>query len=873
MGGAIRDVRLDYQHTMIEQPLRWRQTLRRELLIILGFLVLTAVMTWPWVLHLRNAVADEGDSYAHAYFLWWDYHQTVHDPLNLFQATIFYPYKYTLAFGENDYGISLIFFPLFALGFRPLTVYSVAALLSFPFSGYGAFRLARTLSGSRAAAWVAGIVFAFIPYRFNHLSHLPLIFAGWIPLLFEALVLFVRRRSWTLAAWLGLAFVMNALTCLTWFVLTLIPLGFSAVILISHERGWRDRAFWLRAATTSGVASLILLPFLLPFRQVARLHGFVRTAAEVQAYSAGALDWLAAPAANKLWNGLGAAWSDYEMSLFPGLLPPLLMLAAFLLVKPQSDQRSESAGTKQGPFTVRPGLLVVFDSIAIVFAVLGILALGLSPPKLPWSLLTPVRALAVCVVAVTVRCVIAYPHAFRYLLSRHQTLHEKATATLRSELLAHGFVWGVMGFMGSFGLNFLFHRALFEFVPLFRGMRVAVRWAMICYLGLALLAGLGTVRILQLLKRHWPRLPASLTFAVLILAILFEQRVAPLPLVYGDADPDALTLFLEATKMSGGIVELPAGERSHRYMLRAADHRHPLVNARNSFSPPIELEIESLTMGQPIPGRFLDLLETIPASYVTVHNSLISPERRLALQMFLNDGISAGRLRFIKSFDGGSRYGIRERNDLYAVLKTEPAALTQGPTPQPLSYAGLEPLFSGLVVNFQQTGYLVYRFYKASYGRAPQFAEFIPDVESLKYNPAGGAEAFESSKLMFADRWVTRPGFKAKYDHLSDEEYVDALLAQTGLTGDEGQRGDLLAALGRHTMTREAVLRNVIDNNVFAVREFNRAFVLMHYFAYLKRDPDEKGYEFWLHNLNRYTDYPSFTEAFGAATERQLKLK
>lgn len=175
--------------------------LRRESLIILGFLVLTVAMTWPWVLHLRNAVADEGDSYAHAYFLWWDSHQTFHDPRHLFDATIFYPYKNTLAFGENDYGIAVLFFPLFALGLKPLTVFSIATFLSFLFTGYGAFRLARTMSGSRAVAWIAGIVFAFVPYRFQHLWHLPLIFAGWIPLLFEALVLFIRRRTWTRASW------------------------------------------------------------------------------------------------------------------------------------------------------------------------------------------------------------------------------------------------------------------------------------------------------------------------------------------------------------------------------------------------------------------------------------------------------------------------------------------------------------------------------------------------------------------------------------------------------------------------------------------------------------------------------------------------
>jgi hypothetical protein len=82
------------------QPKTFTRKLQREALVILALVSLTAAMTWPWVLHLRDGVADEGDSYAHAYFLWWDYHQTFHDPRHLFDATIFYPYKNTLAFGK-----------------------------------------------------------------------------------------------------------------------------------------------------------------------------------------------------------------------------------------------------------------------------------------------------------------------------------------------------------------------------------------------------------------------------------------------------------------------------------------------------------------------------------------------------------------------------------------------------------------------------------------------------------------------------------------------------------------------------------------------------------------------------------------------------
>ncbi|HVQ37584.1 MAG TPA: hypothetical protein VMS31_08625, partial [Pyrinomonadaceae bacterium] len=190
-----------------------RRPLVREFLIFLGFLGLTAIMTWPWVLHLRDAVPDTGDPYAISYFLWWNFHQTLHAPLQLFEATILYPYHSTLAFGEFDYGVSLLFFPLFVLGFPPVTVFSIAAFLSFPFTAYGTFRLARTLSGSTGIAWVAGVIIAFLPFRFHHLAHLHLIFAGWIPLLFEALILFARQRSWRRAAWLGFAFLMNGLTC------------------------------------------------------------------------------------------------------------------------------------------------------------------------------------------------------------------------------------------------------------------------------------------------------------------------------------------------------------------------------------------------------------------------------------------------------------------------------------------------------------------------------------------------------------------------------------------------------------------------------------------------------------------------------------
>ncbi|HYO99315.1 MAG TPA: hypothetical protein VER76_03790, partial [Pyrinomonadaceae bacterium] len=322
-----------------------RRPILRECGILLAFVALTALMTWPWLRHPLDTVTDLGDPYNIAYTLWWDYHQTFRDPRNLFDATIFYPYRDTLAFSEHDYGIALLFFPLFALGVRPLTVHSLATLFAFVLSGYGAFRLARTLTGSYGAAWVAGVAFAFIPYRFQRLPHLHYIFAGWIPLLLEALVLFLRGLSWRRAVWLGVAFLMNALTCISWFILTLIPLALSGAFLVVWYKTWRGRALWtllLRGAVALGAASLVLLPFLLPYRRVAAAYGFVRNASEVKFYSANALNWLAASPRLKLWHGLGGVAATEEMSLFPGLLLSLLAFAAIILfnMRTRGDETS-----------------------------------------------------------------------------------------------------------------------------------------------------------------------------------------------------------------------------------------------------------------------------------------------------------------------------------------------------------------------------------------------------------------------------------------------------------------------------------------------------------------------------------------------------
>ncbi len=910
--------------------LKLRHSLFREILIFLAFVALTLVMTWPWVLRLRDAVADPGDPYLHSWILWWDYHQTFHDPLNLFHANIFYPYRYSLAFSENEYGIALLFFPLFALGLRPLTIEGIATLTGFAFSGYGAFRLARTLTVSNGMAWVAGVGFAFVPYRFHQLSHLNYLFAGWIPVVLESLILFMRVRSWRRAAWLGLAFLMNALSCIHWFVLTLIPLGLSAVLLLFQYGLWKERALWRRGGLALGAAVLVLIPFLLPYQRVARLYGFVRTPENALSYSALPIHWLVPDSRNKLWQGLNAPWEANEMALFPGLVLLLLAVAAFLLVERKTDHNAP----------LKRVFLVCLDLLVFVCALTAFLTAGYGVFRLrPFGFeilraSSPDRALLIGGVALLVRCCFAYPEAFR------PAGDANIIATLRSvrrpEAFKIGLIWTVTGFLGSFGMNFPFHRLLYDFVPLFRSIRVPARWAMICDLGLALLAGLGAGRCAELLDRYRPHVRTTAVYVIVILALLFEQRVAPLMLFSGAVDPDPLTLRLKQTPTHGGIVELPAGrgQSNYLYTLRAADHARPLVTAVSGFTPPVESEIESLTKIRPVPERFFDLLETIPASYLVINYSFLTVDDRLAIEPVLARGIAAGRLRFIRSYDGPPR------RDLYAVTKVEPGAGGEGPPPTLLSPADVEaysahvsstpergipapnpindarffvrrhyadfldrePDSRGLdywsakitlcgndphcvdeqrvsvsaafftAQEFQETGYFIYRFYKGSLGRLPRYAEFMRDKKLVI-----GGENLEAGRASFAEAWVRRREFLSKYPtRMPPEQFIDALLktVREPLGVDLSGRRDELVNRMKAGAGRGSILSDLLEDKSFTDAEYDAAFVLMQYFGYLRRDPDANGYAFWLDVLsNRAPDnYRSMVRAFITSKEYRSRF-
>jgi len=151
-----------------------------------------------------------------------------------------------------------------------------------------------------------------------------------------------------------------------------------------------------------------------------------------------------------------------------------------------------------------------------------------------------------------------------------------------------------------------------------------------------------------------------------------------------------------------------------------------------------------------------------------------------------------------------------------------------------------------LSAEFQGRGYFAYRFYEVALDRRPTYAEFVPDMGIV-----GGPQSPQSevvSKQVYTDAWLQRPEFKSRYDSLSNTAYVNALEANAEVTVSNKQA--LIDALNGGQMNRGQVLRNIVESTAVADRFFNRAFVSMQYFGYLRRDPDAIGFQNWVDTLN-----------------------
>ncbi len=213
-----------------------------------------------------------------------------------------------------------------------------------------------------------------------------------------------------------------------------------------------------------------------------------------------------------------------------------------------------------------------------------------------------------------------------------------------------------------------------------------------------------------------------------------------------------------------------------------------------------------------------------------------------------------------------------------------------------------------LSIEFQETGYLVERIYKSAYGDADgtsviggtahvikvpivKFIEFLADTQQIGNDVLVGVgnwqQQLENNKVAFTQDFVTRPGFVAAYPTtMTPADFVDKQFTNTVITPTPAERTSIIDEFGgaptsADTAARARALRRVAENQVLQQQETNRAFVLMQYFGYLRRDPnavpdtDHTGYDFWLQKLNEHNGNfvsAEMVKAFIVSTEYRQRF-
>lgn len=591
------------------------------------YVALTIALTWPLVTGLTHDVpGDFGDPLFSSWVLAWDVTHLGH---GWWSANIFAPHPLSLAYSEHYLPQALQAWPIYAATKNPILAYNLLFLSTFVLSGLGMFLLGRELTGNAVAGLVAGLAFAFTPYRIASIPHLQVLSSAWMPF-----VLFGFRRHFATGrvrplAGAILAWIAQNLSC-GYYLLFFSPV---VVLYIAWEliaRGlWKDpRALW-RVAAAGAVVLVATVPFLLPYLELRQLGFNARSLEETRKFSADVFAYFTADPNLRLWGSIARAWPKPEGLLFPGLTIAVL---GFVGV---------AHGLWPCDRTTRSRALLLAALCAVVVALL----LGFSV-RLPGIKITSLsRALVFCALAGAAGLVVS------------RDLRETARRWLSSPAGIF-LVITIFAMVMSFGpeihargrevASTNLYAAFYNVVPGFDGVRVPARYGMIVALGLA---GLAAIGVAALDPKHQRRI--SLIAGVLI---VLEGIAIPIPINQNDTAykqaglaplPASMALGSQAPEVYGFIAQLPAtavimelplGEPAFdvRYMFYSTRHWKPLVNGYSGGAPPqYEMLTESLKDLDARPDRAWQAIVDSTATHVIVHEASYLHDRGGTLSAWL----------------------------------------------------------------------------------------------------------------------------------------------------------------------------------------------------------------------------------------------
>jgi len=635
--------------------------------VALAYLVATLIMTWPLAAGVtRDVPGDLGDSLLNMWILGWG---AEHVPRvatgqmslgEFWNANIFHPEPLALSFSEHLFGQVLQILPVYHATHNLILSYNLLFLSSFVLSGLGMYLLARDMlddvpvggsaqSGNRSAffclaAFVAGLIYAFVPYRVVQLAHIQTVSSQWMPFALYGFRRFLRCRA-TGPGSAGLnvpalaggsfALLMQNWSCgyyLIYFAPFVLLFVVHQIVATGRAREWR---VWAGFTAAAAVVAAGTWPFLALYLEAQRVHAFERPIGEVIGYSADVYGYLTSSGYLRLWGQVLQVAPKPEGEIFLGFTPMLLGLTAILIPTAAAWRHTENYAPPRSLW--RRIAVRVFAVIAVVQGA-GFVGVMLTGGFVTSIVGIPVRAsnasrlllqFAVAVLAIA----ILSPHA-RMLISKalRSPIFLASGLTLLAAVLSLGPLPTAQGrLIPGLGL----YQFLYDNVPGFDGLRVPSRMAMITALFLSLLAAFGAAQ----LEAHWRS--ARWVLAIACFFFLVEATAVPLPVnvtwggivtppdrVYPPDGAPAVYHAVRALPANAVVAEFPFGDPAWemRFVYYSTVHWKRLVNGYSgAFPQGYKLRLAVLQDVTKDPDRAWRTLVDAGTTHVIVHEGAYPP--------------------------------------------------------------------------------------------------------------------------------------------------------------------------------------------------------------------------------------------------------
>jgi hypothetical protein len=294
------------------------------------------IYTWPLVLYPTSRLAapvGPGDPFLYLWVFGWVMGTILRNPLDVlngrvFNANIFHPAESTLAYSDHMILQSAVLTPIYAATGDVVLCYNVLLLASMLLSGIAMHAFVRAVTGSIAGAYLAGLAWAFWPYRFAHLVHIQLQALYFLPLAFLFLHRLMAGRRKRDACALGIVMGLQALSSVYYAVIGSVGIIVAAAALAIGIGRWRSGLIARRLVLAAAIGAVIVAPAGWVYWRVQRDAGFGRSLYEASRNSAVVRSYAQVPAENVLYGRTGLLPSGMlEQALFPGFVVLALAVA------------------------------------------------------------------------------------------------------------------------------------------------------------------------------------------------------------------------------------------------------------------------------------------------------------------------------------------------------------------------------------------------------------------------------------------------------------------------------------------------------------------------------------------------------------------